>query len=161
MPSYGVLIIDDHSVVADSVAALVTSIRSDLHIEISHSLKNAQTVLLCGMVPSLIVTDLLLPDSQGVGTAEQIFQQISHATGKTAVAKAVVFSRIGELHKAGPTTGMYQSTLRSIAQLISPPALHLYPRRSSPFQREFVWPSSYERHTFVIARFKTFVKVAC
>jgi DNA-binding NarL/FixJ family response regulator len=94
MPSYSVLIIDDHPVVADSVAALVRSIRSDLHIEISHSLKNAQTVLARSMVPSLIVTDLSLPDSKGVGTVEQIFQQISRATGKTGAAKVVVFSGI-------------------------------------------------------------------
>jgi DNA-binding NarL/FixJ family response regulator len=94
MYSHCILIIDDHPVVADSVAAVIQSIRSDVRLEICHSLRNAQAFLAKGMLPALIVTDLSLPDSKGIGTVEALMNQISTATGRRDVAKMVVFSGI-------------------------------------------------------------------
>jgi DNA-binding NarL/FixJ family response regulator len=89
-----VLILDDHPLVADSVAAIVRSIAADVRIEIVHSLKSAQSYLAKGMLPSLIVTDLSLPDSKGIGTVEQIFAQVQAAVGHTNNLQLVVFSGI-------------------------------------------------------------------
>lgn len=89
-----VLVIDDHPVVADSVAALVRSINEEVHIEICHSLRAAQAYLSKGMLPILIVTDLSLPDSKGIGTVEQIVGQIRAAAGQQTKFKLVVFSGI-------------------------------------------------------------------
>jgi DNA-binding NarL/FixJ family response regulator len=94
MPINIVLVIDDHPVVADSVAALVRSINSDVRIEICHSLRAAQAFLSRGMVPTLIVTDLSLPDSKGIGTVEEIVGQIRSAAGTYAKVNLVVFSGI-------------------------------------------------------------------
>jgi two-component system, NarL family, response regulator len=89
-----VVIIDDHPLVADSVAALVRSIQADVHIEVFHSLKSAQYFLAKGLLPSVIVTDLSLPDSKGVGTVEQIIAQVHAAIGSSAGLKLIVFSGI-------------------------------------------------------------------
>ena len=94
MPINTVLVIDDHPVVADSVAALVRSINEEVRIEICHSLRAAQAYLLKGMLPSLIVTDLSLPDSKGIGTVEQIVGQIRAAAGPQIKLQLVVFSGI-------------------------------------------------------------------
>jgi DNA-binding NarL/FixJ family response regulator len=94
MSAKTVLILDDHPLVADSVAAIVRSILADVHIEIFHSLKTAQNYLAKGMLPSLIVTDLSLPDSKGIGTIEQIIGQINAAIGPTNKLQLVVFSGI-------------------------------------------------------------------
>lgn len=94
MPINTVLVIDDHPVVADSVAALVRSINADVPIEICHSLRAAQAYLSRGMLPTLIVTDLSLPDSKGVGTVVQIVDQIRAAAGEHTKLKIVVFSGI-------------------------------------------------------------------
>jgi DNA-binding NarL/FixJ family response regulator len=93
-----VLIIDDHPLVAESVAALVRSIctdhQIDVDIEIFHTLKNAQNFLAKGMMPHLIVTDLSLPDSKGIGTVEQILEQIRQSVGASAAPKFLVFSGV-------------------------------------------------------------------
>jgi two-component system, NarL family, response regulator len=89
-----VLIIDDHPLVADSVAALVRSIQADVHIEVFHSLKSVQQFLAKGLLPILIVTDLSLPDSKGIGTVEQIIAQVHASIGSTAGLKLIVFSGI-------------------------------------------------------------------
>jgi DNA-binding NarL/FixJ family response regulator len=94
MPINTVLVIDDHPVVADSVAALVRSINGDVRIEICHSLRAAQAFLSRGMLPTLIVTDLSLPDSKGIGTVEEIVGQIRAAAGLQAKVNLVVFSGI-------------------------------------------------------------------
>jgi DNA-binding NarL/FixJ family response regulator len=89
MSAKTVLILDDHPLVADSVAAIVRSIAADVRVEIFHSLKSAQNYL-----PSLIVTDLSLPDSKGIGTVEQIVEQVQTAVGHTNNLQLVVFSGI-------------------------------------------------------------------
>jgi DNA-binding NarL/FixJ family response regulator len=89
-----VLIIDDHPLVADSVAALVRSIQADVHIEVFHSLKSVQHFLAKGFLPHLIVTDLSLPDSKGIGTVEQIIAQVQGSIGSSEGLKLVVFSGI-------------------------------------------------------------------
>lgn len=89
-----VLILDDHPLVADSVAAIVRSILVDVRIEIFHSLKSAQNYLAKGMLPNLIVTDLSLPDSKGIGTVEQIVAQIQAAIGHSANLQLIVFSGV-------------------------------------------------------------------
>jgi DNA-binding NarL/FixJ family response regulator len=89
-----VLILDDHPLVADSVAAIVRSIRADIHVEIFHSLKAAQNFLAKGILPALIVSDLSLPDSKGIGTVEQITEQIRSYEGSIANLQLVVFSGI-------------------------------------------------------------------
>jgi DNA-binding NarL/FixJ family response regulator len=94
MSAKTVLILDDHPLVADSVAAIVRSIAADVRIEIFHSLKSAQNYLAKGMLPSLIVTDLSLPDSKGIGTVEQIVEQVQTAVGHTSNLQLVVFSGI-------------------------------------------------------------------
>jgi DNA-binding NarL/FixJ family response regulator len=94
MSAKTVLILDDHPLVADSVAAIVRSIVADVRIEVFHSLKSAQNYLAKGMLPSLIVTDLSLPDSKGIGTVEQIVEQIQAAIGHSANLQLVVFSGI-------------------------------------------------------------------
>jgi DNA-binding NarL/FixJ family response regulator len=94
MAAKTVLILDDHPLVADSVAAIVRSVLSDVHVEIFHSLKSAQNFLAKGILPSLIVTDLSLPDSKGIGTVEQIITQIQTAVGHGSNLQLVVFSGI-------------------------------------------------------------------
>jgi DNA-binding NarL/FixJ family response regulator len=94
MSAKTVLILDDHPLVADSVAAIVRSVLVDARIEIFHSLKSAQNYLSKGMLPSLIVTDLSLPDSKGIGTVEQIIGQIQAAIGNNGALQLVVFSGI-------------------------------------------------------------------
>jgi DNA-binding NarL/FixJ family response regulator len=98
MSTQTVLIIDDHPLVADSVAALVRSVctehRIDVGIEIFHTLKNAQSFLAKGMMPHLIVTDLSLPDSKGIGTVEQILEQIRQSVGVNAMPTFLVFSGV-------------------------------------------------------------------
>jgi DNA-binding NarL/FixJ family response regulator len=94
MSAKTVLILDDHPLVADSVAAIVRSIATDVRIEIFHSLKSAQNYLAKGILPCLIVTDLSLPDSKGIGTVEQIIEQIQAAIGHTSNLHLVVFSGI-------------------------------------------------------------------
>jgi DNA-binding NarL/FixJ family response regulator len=89
-----VLIIDDHPLVADSVAALVRTISADVHIEVFHSLKAAQSYLAKGMLPSVIVTDLSLPDSKGIGTVEQIIEQVKASVGSATGLKLIVFSGV-------------------------------------------------------------------
>jgi DNA-binding NarL/FixJ family response regulator len=94
MAAKTVLILDDHPLVADSVAAIVRSILIDAHIEIFHSLKTAQSYLAKGILPTVIVTDLSLPDSKGIGTVEQIINKVSVSTGKSAQLQLIVFSGI-------------------------------------------------------------------
>jgi two-component system, NarL family, nitrate/nitrite response regulator NarL len=89
-----VLILDDHPLVADSVAAIVRSILLDVNVEIFHSLKPAQSYLAKGTLPTVIVTDLSLPDSKGIGTVEQIINQVSVSVGPSAHLQLVVFSGI-------------------------------------------------------------------
>jgi DNA-binding NarL/FixJ family response regulator len=89
-----VLILDDHPLVADSVAAIARSVLVDVRIEIFHSLKSAQNYLAKGLLPSLIVTDLSLPDSKGISTVEQIIEQISTGVGQSGNLQLVVFSGI-------------------------------------------------------------------
>ena len=94
MSAKTILILDDHPLVADSVAAIVRSIVTDVRIEIFHSLKSAQAYLAKGMLPSLIVTDLSLPDSKGISTVEQIIGQIQASIGHSGNLQLVVFSGI-------------------------------------------------------------------
>jgi two-component system, NarL family, nitrate/nitrite response regulator NarL len=94
MSAKTVLILDDHPLVADSVAAIVRSILIDVHIEIFHSLKTAQNYLAKGILPTVIVTDLSLPDSKGIGTVEQIINKVSVSTDKSAQLPLIVFSGI-------------------------------------------------------------------
>jgi DNA-binding NarL/FixJ family response regulator len=89
-----VLILDDHPLVADSVAAIARSVLADVRVEIFHSLKSAQNYLAKGILPSLIVTDLSLPDSKGISTVEQIIEQVNTGVGHRSNLQLVVFSGI-------------------------------------------------------------------
>ena len=91
MPIPVILIIDDHPVVADSVAAIVASLNSSLKTEVAHSMRNALSVIAKELNLFAIVTDLSLPDSKGIGTVEKI---VAATFGRSQKINVVVFSGV-------------------------------------------------------------------
>ena len=91
MPIPVILIIDDHPVVADSVAAIIASLNLSLRTEVAHSMRSALAVIARESNLFAIVTDLSLPDSKGIGTVEKIMAAISTRAEKISL---LVFSGI-------------------------------------------------------------------
>jgi DNA-binding NarL/FixJ family response regulator len=81
MPHPALLIVDDHPVVANSVAAIADSVSSNIRTVIAHSLRAAMAVLERDETVVAVITDLSLPDSKGISTVEQLTQSIA-ATGR-------------------------------------------------------------------------------
>jgi DNA-binding NarL/FixJ family response regulator len=79
------LVLDDHPMVAESVAAVIRSKDPLAVVEVAHSLKTALALKAKGRDFDLIVLDLSLPDTKGIGTFEAM------ATAWPAVPK-IVFS---------------------------------------------------------------------
>jgi DNA-binding NarL/FixJ family response regulator len=84
------LVLDDHPMVAESVAAVIRSKDALAVVEVAHSLKTALALQAKGRDFDLIVLDLSLPDSKGIGTFEAldlawprvpkiVFSGLSHA----------------------------------------------------------------------------------
>ncbi len=84
------LVLDDHPMVAESVAAVIRSKDALAVVEVAHSLKTALALRSKGREFDLIVLDLSLPDSKGIGTFEAlasawplvpkiVFSGLSHA----------------------------------------------------------------------------------
>ncbi len=91
MPSPALLIIDDHPVVANSVAAIADSVSANVRTVIAHSLRAAITQLEKDAAIVAVVTDLSLPDSKGISTVEQLTKAIG-STGR--VIRIAVFTGI-------------------------------------------------------------------
>lgn len=66
------LVLDDHPMVAESVAAVIRSKDALAVVEVAHSLKTALGLKSKGRDFNLIVLDLSLPDSKGIGTFESL-----------------------------------------------------------------------------------------
>jgi DNA-binding NarL/FixJ family response regulator len=66
------LVLDDHPMVAESVAAVIRSKDPLAVVEVAHSLKTALALQNKGRDFDLIVLDLSLPDSKGIGTFEAL-----------------------------------------------------------------------------------------
>jgi DNA-binding NarL/FixJ family response regulator len=66
------LVLDDHPMVAESVAAVIRSKDTLAVVEVAHSLKSALALKNKGRKFDLIVLDLSLPDSKGIATYEAI-----------------------------------------------------------------------------------------
>ncbi len=82
-----ILVIDDHPVVADSVAALVRSLVRDAVIQQAHGLKAALAHAQRDRHFDLLVIDLSLPDSRGITTFETL-------RGTWPLADIVVFTGV-------------------------------------------------------------------
>jgi DNA-binding NarL/FixJ family response regulator len=82
-----ILVIDDHPVVADSVAALVRSLVRDAVIQQAHGLKAALAHAQRDRHFDLLVIDLSLPDSRGITTFETL-------KGAWPLADIVVFTGV-------------------------------------------------------------------
>jgi DNA-binding NarL/FixJ family response regulator len=67
-----VLVIDDHPVVAESVAATLRSIDRAAVLDQAHSLRGALQFHQRGRQFDILVVDLSLPDSRGVATLERL-----------------------------------------------------------------------------------------
>jgi DNA-binding NarL/FixJ family response regulator len=72
MSSRKALVLDDHPMVAESVAAVIRSKDALAVVEVAHSLKTALALQSKGRDFDLIVLDLSLPDSKGIGTFESL-----------------------------------------------------------------------------------------
>jgi DNA-binding NarL/FixJ family response regulator len=68
------LVLDDHPMVAESVAAVIRSKDPLALVEVAHSLKTAISLASKGRQFDLIVLDLSLPDSKGISTFEAMNQ---------------------------------------------------------------------------------------
>jgi DNA-binding NarL/FixJ family response regulator len=66
------LVLDDHPMVAESVAAVIRSKDAFAVVEVAHSLKTALALQTKGREFDLIVLDLSLPDSKGIATFEAL-----------------------------------------------------------------------------------------
>lgn len=71
-PSGFVLIVEDHPLVADSLAACVCDCDAALAVEIAESLGAALRILFHRANPVLITTDLTLPDAQGIESIRRL-----------------------------------------------------------------------------------------
>lgn len=71
-PSGFVLIVEDHPLVADSLAACVRDCNPALAVEVAESLGAALRILFRRAGPELITTDLTLPDSQGIESIRRL-----------------------------------------------------------------------------------------
>jgi DNA-binding NarL/FixJ family response regulator len=77
MPTPALLIVDDHPVVANSVAAIADSVSIGVRTVIAHSLRAAMSAIERDDGIVAIITDLSLPDSKGISTVEQLTQSIA------------------------------------------------------------------------------------
>ncbi len=91
---YIAFIIDDHPLVAESVAALIRSLRPDIQVNMFYTLKSAQSAIARNHVPTFIISDLSLPDSKGLGTVEQIIRQLNASDSGFSAKRLMVFSGI-------------------------------------------------------------------
>jgi DNA-binding NarL/FixJ family response regulator len=85
MPSPALLIIDDHPVVANSVAAIADSVSASVRTVIAHSMRAALALIERDEAIVAVVTDLSLPDSKGISTVEQLTRAIAHTGRKIRI----------------------------------------------------------------------------
>ncbi len=81
MPTPALLIVDDHPVVANSVAAIADSVSAGVRTVIAHSLRAALSAIERDDGIVAVITDLSLPDSKGISTVEQLTESIA-STGR-------------------------------------------------------------------------------
>lgn len=73
-PTPFVLIVEDHPLVADSLAACVRNCAAELEVVVAESVEAALGILKRRPVPQLILTDLTLPDAQGSESVRRLTQ---------------------------------------------------------------------------------------
>lgn len=126
-----VLIVEDHPLVADSLAACVRACDAEAEVTTVESLRAALESLSWRPAPALIITDLTLTDSNGIETLRQLRAAaptssllVFTALDDTALAdQALALGAIGYLVKSSSTDALRQAIQSVIGRAEVRPAL--------------------------------------
>jgi len=138
-----ILLIDDHPVVRAGLRALL-DLESDLDVVGEASNGTDAIRLACEIRPDVVLTDLLLPDLDGVAVTQTICSRIpdsriivltSLGDEDASVIRAVRAGAIGYMSKDADTTSLVQMIRSAAAGQV-----HLSPRATARLMREMRTP---------------------
>lgn len=128
MPHPRILIIEDHPLMADAMAASVQSCLPLAQCHIATALSSAECLLSSSETWTLVLLDLNLPDAQGLHTLNTVCELrpqgallVLSALQDTCIEAACLASGVTFVNKALPSSAFLSALLSSLHQVLSLP----------------------------------------
>ena len=143
MPHPRILIIEDHPLMADAMAASVQSCLPLAQCHIASSLSSAVCLLSSSQTWALVLLDLNLPDAQGLHTLNTVCELrpqgalvVLSALQDPCIEAACLASGVTFVNKALPSSAFLSALLSAIHQILSLP-LSLSTEEDTSVQDQF------------------------